>query len=203
MTVTLSEQPTDVEYAFLADARSAIDDLVGDRFKVEILDGRIDVSPLARSGHDEIVGELHLALGDQLDRRRYSLSQRIEFVVDESNHPQPDLAVISKELRRRTMDRTNYPASDALLVVEVTSPSNLMDDRRWGLKYKAYAKGMVPLYLLVDAHAPTGPELTLYSHPTGTRYNVQITVKFGEPLRLVEPFERVVIDSSILPVPEA
>lgn len=205
MTVTLPERPADLDgpepELDLATVRSAIDDLVDGRYKVEILGGEIIVSPLARTLHDRIVNRLHSHLVRTLDEDAYDLTQRVEFVVDEANSPQPDLAIMDAALRDETLDATEYAAKDALLVVEVTSPSNCTDDRKWGRKYKAYAKGRVPIYLLVDPHAPTGPEITVFTQPNGLRYVAAATVKFGEPLNLPEPFAAVAIDSGRFPVP--
>jgi Uma2 family endonuclease len=201
MTVTLSERPTDVEHLSLADVRSAIDDLVGDRFRVEILGGEVIVSPLARTLHMLIVMDVRRLLDDGCDRDRLAVTERLELFVDKDNRPQPDLAVIPVKAATRDLDATALPASDALLVVEVASPSNGDDDRKWGKKYKAYAKGLVPTYLLIDPHAEGGPEITVFEHPTGTRYNAETTVRFGEKLLLPEPFDTVEIDSSRFPVP--
>ena len=203
--MTLPERPADLDgpepELDLATVRSAIDDLVDGRYKVEILGGEIIVSPLARTLHDRIVSRLEHMIYDAIGDESYDLSQRVEFVVDEENSPQPDLAIMDAALRENTLDATEYAAKDALLVVEVTSPSNCTDDRKWGRKYKAYAKGRVPLYLLIDPHAPTGPEITVFTQPNGLRYIAAATVKFGEPLNLPEPFDAVSIDSSRFPVP--
>jgi Uma2 family endonuclease len=185
----------------LNELRSITEAGVGDRAKVEILGGEIIVSTMPEARHDVIVQRLHnlvlRALGDEV----YDFTQRVEFVVDEENGPQPDLAIMDAALRDRTLDATEYAAKDALLVVEVTSPNNAPQDRKWGLKYKAYAKGRVPVYLLIDPHAETGPSLTLFTQPNGTRYQAEATVPFGTPLRLSEPFDAVVVDSSRFPVP--
>lgn len=199
--MTLPERPVAVDGENLAAWRSAIEQLVGDQAKVEILGGGIIVSPLARTLHDKIVSRLHAVFVRVLDEDTYDVSQRIEFVVDELNSPQPDLALISTQLRNDTLDATEYAAKEALLVVEVTSPSNGANDRKWGIKYKAYAKGLVPVYLLVDPYAASGPEIRLFTGPTGTRYNTEKTVSFGDELRLPEPFDAVVIDSSRFPLP--
>jgi Uma2 family endonuclease len=137
------------------------------------------------------------AIGDE----KYDLSQRVEFVVDERNSPQPDLAIMDAALRDDTLEATEYAAKDALLVVEVTSPSNAANDRKWGLKYEAYAKGLVPIYLLIDPHAGAGPTLTLFTQPDGKRYQAETTVPFGTPLTLPEPFDATTIDSSRFPAP--
>jgi Uma2 family endonuclease len=206
MTVTLPERPADLiepepEGPDFATLRSAIDDLVDGRLKVEIIGGEIIVSPLARTLHDRIVNRLNNLLARTLDEDTYDLSQRVEFVVDEANSPQPDLAVMEVAIRDDTLAATEYAAKDALLVVEVTSPSNGVNDRKWGHKYKAYAKGLVPIYLLIDPHAEAGPSLTLFTQPNGTRYQAEATVPFGASLQLPEPFDAVVVDSSRFPMP--
>ena len=205
--MTLPERPADLvepkPELGLAAVRSAIDDLVDGRYKVEILGGEIIVSPLARTLHDRIVSRLEHMIYDAIGDETYDLTQRVEYVVDEANSPQPDLAIMDAALRGDTLDATEYAAKDALLVVEVTSPSNAMNDRKWGLKYKAYAKGRVPIYLLVDPHAPTGPQITVFTQPNGTRYITEATVKFGEPLNLPKPFDAVAIDSGRFPTPSA
>lgn len=201
MTVTLSEDPARLGSTTVAELRSAIEDLVGDRAKVEILGGEVIVSPLAIGLHDRIVSRLEHMIYDVIGDEAYDLSQRVEFVVDEANSPQPDVAIMNIAVRDDALTATEYAAKDAMLVAEVTSPSNGNDDRKWGRKYKAYAKGLVPIYLLVDPHAETGPSLTLFTQPNGTRYQAEATVTFGTPLRLPEPFDAVTIDSSRFPVP--
>ena len=78
-------------------------------------------------------------------------------------------------------------AEHALLVVEITSPSNADQDRKrklWG-----YAHGPVPLYLLVDPHASDGPHVTLYSTPDAGVYQNSTRVRYGEVITLPEPFD--------------
>lgn len=202
--MTLPERPMDlVEPEFEPDfgmLRSAIENTVGDRYKVEILGGSIIVSPMARNIHALVV----LALNRLLTRTlpdEYAVSERLEFAVDESNSPQPDLAVLPYDAMRADLDATTNSPSEALLVVEVTSPSNAQSDRKWGPKYKAYAKGLVPTYLLIDLYAEDGPSMTLFTEPNGTRYLAEQTVPIGRKLHLPEPFDDVVIDSSRFPPP--
>jgi hypothetical protein len=71
-----------------------------------------------------------------------------------------------------------------------------------GLRYKACAQGLVPIYLLVDPHSETETSLTLFTQPDGTRYRAETTISFGTPLRLPEPCDAVVVDSSRFPVPK-
>lgn len=203
MTVALIERPADILDVKLVSLRAEINNLLGDRCKIEILGGDVKVSPLAMTLHDKIVNQLHLAFARALNEDDFDLTQRVEFVVDAWNSPQPDLAVMSAELRSTTLTATEYHVKDALLVVEVTSPSNAENDRKWGFKYKAYAKGMVPAYLLVDPHAKHGPSLSLFTQPTGTRYEYETSIPFGKTLILPEPFDTVEFDSGRFPVPAA
>jgi len=71
-----------------------------------------------------------------------------------------------------------------------------VNDRKRGLKYTAYANGTIPIYLLIDPHAEGCPPMTLFTEPTGTRYTYERVVPFGKELRLPEPFDAVVTDSS-------
>lgn len=200
--MTLSERPPRVrlQAGQLRELRDAIERLVEDGVKVEILGGEVRTLPTPTVQHDLIVSELQETFLLGLDRSRYRTSQRAEFAIDAWNSPQPDLAVVSRDLGSRPLTTTEYEASAALLVVEVTSPSNGNDDRKWGKKYKAYAKGMIPVYLLVDPHAAAGPSLTLFTKPTGTRYQVEEQVPFGAKLVLPPPFDQATIDSTSFPL---
>lgn len=74
---------------------------------------------------------------------------------------------------------------DVLLVLEVTS-SKADQDRK--IKRYCYARGGVPLYLLIDRQEHT---ITLFSEPGGTAdlidYRQDARVPFGKPLELPEP----------------
>lgn len=185
----------------LAEMRSTIELALGDGCKVQILGGNVIVSPLARNLHMLIVTAVRRALDRGCDPDEYIVTERVEFVVDAFNSPQPDIAVIRCTAAEKDLEATASPIADALLVVEVTSPSNSGDDRKWGPKYKAYAKGFVPIYLLIDPQSEDGPSMTLFTEPNGTRFVHETTVPFGEVVWLPEPFEAVVIDSGRFPVP--
>ncbi len=92
---------------------------------------------------------------------------------------------------------SHVPAALAELVVEVTSQSNARHDRV--SKPAAYATAGIPLCLLVDRWAPGGPTVTLYDEPKGDVYRVLSAAKFGDPVRLPEPFD-LTIDTSEFPV---
>jgi Uma2 family endonuclease len=107
----------------------------------------------------------------------------------------PDLLVAP--VRECAEAESHIPAALAELVVEVTSTSNARHDRV--SKPAAYATAGIPLYLLVDRWAPGGPTATLYGEPKGEAYRVLSAVKFGDPIKLPDPFD-VTIDTSEFPV---
>ncbi|WP_307811159.1 Uma2 family endonuclease [Streptomyces fildesensis] len=88
-------------------------------------------------------------------------------------------------------------ASEAHLVVEITSPGNAGQDRI--SKPAAYACAGVRLYLLIDSWAPGGPTVTLFSEPEGDVYRSHHAVKFGDPIELPAPFA-ITLDTGSFPV---
>ncbi|MFF2409161.1 Uma2 family endonuclease [Streptomyces sp. NPDC058092] len=101
----------------------------------------------------------------------------------------PDLVIMERELIMAADPETSDPmdASDALLIVEITSKGNARDDRT--KKYRAYARAGVPMYLLIDRFDTRGAMATLFTEPNedGT-YKHSDPVPFGKPLMLPEPF---------------
>lgn len=86
------------------------------------------------------------------------------------------------------------PADQLILAVEITSPSNAERDRV--KKTKAYARGGVPLFLLIDPLHESGPTTLVMSDPLDHgMYGRVIAVPFGEPIKLGEPFD-VELDTS-------
>ncbi|MEV7600871.1 Uma2 family endonuclease [Kitasatospora sp. NPDC089797] len=75
------------------------------------------------------------------------------------------------------------PAEEALVAVEVVPPSDAGND--WVDKLRDYAVMHVPLYLIVDPREGT---VTLFSEPNHDRYHVRHDRKFGDGMRVPEPF---------------
>lgn len=95
-------------------------------------------------------------------------------------------------------DPPSVSAEHALLVVEITSKDNADEDR--GPKKSAYARGGVPLYLLIDRWAEHGPQVILFSDPAGFHYRTSHTVPFGESITIPAPFD-IELDTSAFPPP--
>ncbi|ANP49058.1 Uma2 family endonuclease [Streptomyces griseochromogenes] len=163
--------------------------------KVEIIEGIITVSPSPAFRHNVIA--------ERIQRRLYSVTpddwgifQTLSIAVPSRlGMLIPDLLVTPVQERPET--DSYIPAALAELVVEVTSKSNARHDRV--SKPAAYATAGIPLYLLVDPWAPGGPTATLYGEPKGEGYRTLSAVKFGDPIKLPEPFD-VTIDTGEFPV---
>lgn len=163
--------------------------------KVEIIEGVITVSPSPAKQHNLIAAKvarrLLAAIPDDwnvFQTQAVSLPSRLGMFI-------PDLVVAAEA--ELDGPGTDMPAGAAELVVEVTSPSNARHDRI--SKPAAYATAGIPLYLLIDRWAPGGPTITLYGEPRGDVYRVLSACKFGEPIKLPEPFD-LEIDTSAFPV---
>lgn len=74
------------------------------------------------------------------------------------------------------------PCDGVAMVLEVTSTKPRIDREA---KRRCYARGGIPLYLLVDRDVSS---ITLFSDPERDDYRQHCTLPFGKPLALPEPF---------------
>ncbi|MFG2330366.1 Uma2 family endonuclease [Streptomyces sp. NPDC048604] len=164
--------------------------------KVEIIEGIITVSPSPTVRHNLAASRVHRRLHSVIpddwevfQTQSIAVASRLGMFI-------PDLVVVPAEAAD---GRPGYyiPAEPALLVAEVTSPSNANHDRI--MKAAAYAEAGVPLYLLIDAYAPGGPTVTLYGEPKDDVYRVLRAVPFGEKIQIPAPFD-LTLDTAEFPV---
>ncbi|NYH79084.1 Uma2 family endonuclease [Actinopolyspora biskrensis] len=159
---------------------------VPEGWRAEIIGERIVMSPPPGHAHNLVADRLHRALvrGSPDD---WAIFQTAGVSVSpHSGLFVPDLLVIPRDRVPADTSPDPVPAALALLVVEITSPSNPDTDRT--TKLAAYARAEVPLYLLVDRHAPDEPAVSLYSEPSDGHYRRLVRVPFGESLTVPEPF---------------
>ncbi|MFI9271699.1 Uma2 family endonuclease [Kitasatospora sp. NPDC052896] len=173
-----------------------------DGTRVEVVGGEIVVSPAPVFLHAGIVATIQRVIDargtmDPLFPWRSMQGLGLDMVEIGDGYI-PDLLVFHVDIEARGWS----DAPDALtpdqveLVVEVTSKSNAHNDRRpvigrrtQGTKWSGYARAGISHYLLVDRD-PKRPGVTLYSAPDrfAGRYDEQTTWKFGDVVRLPEPF---------------
>ncbi|MFM9551685.1 MULTISPECIES: Uma2 family endonuclease [Streptomyces] len=157
-----------------------------DGFRAELIEGEIVVTALPEGDHEDCVG---LILSQVLKRSRTDMqfSGRKGLTLGRADgspqdHVIPDGAFAAQSLRLYRGAVAWMPSQGVSMVLEVTSTRPEVDRE---VKRRCYARGGVPLYLLIDRDIS---EATLFSDPRGDDYRERRTVPFGKPLSLPEPF---------------
>jgi Uma2 family endonuclease len=159
--------------------------------RVELLDGRLVMSPPPTVRHNDAVWWLVEELFEVATRNRWRLLQTTAVHIEATrDRPQPDLVVAPRSALQ--YDDHELYAHGVLLVAEVVSPSSRHDDREF--KRDAYARGGAPLYLLIDPHKAE-KSVTLFSDPHPDGYRSRTRVPFGDEITLPEPFG-IVLDTA-------
>jgi Uma2 family endonuclease len=199
-----------VAHFMLPDASYAMwvrDELAGylhlpkDGTRVEVIGGEIVVSPGHSVDHNGMVRDIDRGLfaaeltDPTVVRRSVQTIDLNMFEIGDGYIP--DLIVMDAEVlaeARETKAKHLLPYQ-VDLVVEVTSRSNAVSDRKpdqkrkAGTKWSGYAHAGIPYYLLVDRD-PKVCGTTLYANPdmrAGTYAELQAR-GFGETIRLPHPF---------------
>ncbi|WP_212910493.1 Uma2 family endonuclease [Streptomyces sp. TS71-3] len=182
MTAMPHEPLTEAEV--LLDGFLALDTPEG--FRAELIEGDIVVTPPPDGDHEDYIG----LIADEVSRRSRT---RMQFAGNKGlklpsgtakpiAHVIPDATFAPRDMRLFRGAEAWMPPNGVALVLEVTSakPQRDREDKR-----RCYARGEIPLYLLVDREAAS---LTLFSEPEGDDYRQLCTVPFGKALPLPEPF---------------
>ncbi|MDT0528745.1 Uma2 family endonuclease [Micromonospora sp. DSM 115977] len=122
----------------------------------ELVNGRLIV-PSPTAVHQDLCVELLLALRVNCPTE-YLVSIDLSMRIDRRNEPRPDVVAI----RREHADRSPVPVEDALLAVEVLSPTSTFRDLYD--KAKVYAHAGVRTYWVVD---PLHERMTLTEYTLG------------------------------------
>ncbi|WP_079405898.1 Uma2 family endonuclease [Streptomyces sp. 3211] len=164
--------------------------------KVEIVEGIVTVAPPPVNHHNYIAHQVHRALLAVVPDDSGIYQTLNVAVPSRSGLFIPDLVVVHDQV---VLEDANYiPAAAAELVVEITSKSNAVNDRV--AKLHGYATAGIPLYLLIDPHSSGEPAIHLYGEPGNGTYRLLWSGKFGEAVKLPEPFN-LAIDTSTFPRP--
>ncbi|NVI92139.1 Uma2 family endonuclease [Actinomadura sp. BRA 177] len=186
--------------------RGEVDDLLDlpyEGLRVEIIGGRIVVSPAPTVAHACILSDISSALtaASFKDPDFPWKSTQVVNLYRRSASPSciPDLLVLETDVLNAAGDAEapGLMPDEIEMAVEATSPSNFEQDRppTGGRrlanpnKWSGYAEVEIPYYLLVD-RSPKEAKTTLYSIPdqsTGA-YLHRESWEFGETIQLPEPF---------------
>ncbi|MFE3719795.1 Uma2 family endonuclease [Streptomyces cyaneofuscatus] len=155
-------------------------------FRAELIEGEIVVTPPPDGDHEDYIG----LIVDQVARRART---RMQFSGNKGlklrsgggcpkNHAIPDGTFAPLDLRLFRGADPWMPCEGIALVVEVTSTKPQADREA---KRRCYARGGIPLYLLIDRDESS---VTLFSDPADADYRQHLTIPYGKPLPLPEPF---------------
>lgn len=150
-------------------------------YRVEIIEGEIIVSPSPQGPHIKITTRLERALQDASPSEMDAVQFVTLDLVETGQRYIPDVVVLPSRLLDEPISL--FPSDAALLVAEVTSPSNATTDRV--RKLRGYARSHIPMYVLVDRQEKS---TTLFTAPEDGIYRGDVRVPFGEKLILPEPF---------------
>ncbi len=155
-------------------------------FRAELIEGEIVVTAPPDGDHED-----HISLiAEQVFTRSET---RMQFSGNKGlkvprgglrvrNHVIPDGTFAPRGLRLFRGAESWMPCDGVATVVEVTSTK---PDRDRTAKRHCYARGGIPLYLLVDREKS---DVTLFGDPEGADYRQHVTVPFGKQLDLPAPF---------------
>ncbi|MFF8843873.1 Uma2 family endonuclease [Streptomyces sp. NPDC015127] len=182
MTAMPHEPLTQAE--FLLEGFLALDTPEG--FRAELIEGEIVVTPPPDGDHEDYIG---LIVGQVYRRSRTDMqfSGNKGLTLKEApgaprDHVIPDGTFAPEVLRLYRGADSWMPCDGVAMVLEVTSRRPNVDRE---VKRRCYARGGIPLYLLVDRDTST---VTLFSDPEDGEYIRRDLAAFGKPLLLPEPF---------------
>lgn len=155
-------------------------------FRAELIEGEIVVTPPPDGDHED---HISVIMKQVIRRARtdmdFSGNKGLRLRSGggrPKNHAIPDGTFAPTELRLYRGADPWMPCEGVALVVEVTSSKPATD--RAGKRH-CYARGPVPLYLLVDREQSS---VTLFSDPQGDDCRQHCTIPFGKSIRLPVPF---------------
>ncbi|OIJ97093.1 Uma2 family endonuclease [Streptomyces colonosanans] len=155
-------------------------------FRAELIEGEIVVTPPPDGDHEDYIG---LIVSQVIRRARtdmqFSGNKGLKLQSGGAcprDHVIPDGTFAPRELRLYRGADSWMPCDGVAMVLEVTSTKPRTDREA---KRRCYARGGIPLYLLIDREASS---ITLFSDPEDDDYRQHCTLPFGKPLALPEPF---------------
>ncbi|MFD8234581.1 Uma2 family endonuclease [Streptomyces sp. NPDC059696] len=155
-----------------------------DGFRAELVEGEFVLTSLPDGHHEHCISRIM----SQLYRRsdvdvQFSGNKGLKLknaVGRPQDHVIPDGTVVAPRLFQGAPPW--MPCAGVTMVLEVTSTKPETDRLA---KRRCYARGGIPLYLLVDRDTSSA---TLFTEPGKGDYLRSHTAAFGRPLTLPEPF---------------
>jgi Uma2 family endonuclease len=132
----------------------------------ELIDGSFIVSPPATTEHNTIARWLAIALSDANPADDFVIGTGQSTTIDAHNELRPDVIVAPAGCLRQPL----FPLAGAQLVVEVVSPTSMLQDVE--IKRALYARSGIPAYWIVapQSDRPTISLTELVLEEPGGRY---------------------------------
>ncbi|MGV9254401.1 Uma2 family endonuclease [Streptomyces sp. NPDC003697] len=155
-------------------------------FRAELIEGEIVVTPPTDGDHEDYIG---LIVTQVIRRSRtdmqFSGNKGLKLRSGGAcpkNHVIPNGTFAPTALRLYRGAGPWMPCDGVAMVVEVTSTKPQADREA---KRRCYARGGIPLHLLVDRETSS---ITLLGDPEQDEYRERRTRPLGKPIALPEPF---------------
>ncbi|MFF9451892.1 Uma2 family endonuclease [Streptomyces flaveolus] len=155
-------------------------------FRAELIEGEIVVTPPPDGDHEHYISRIMTQVirrsrtdMDFSGNKGLKLKNADGLLAD---HVIPDGTFAPERSMLYRGAEPWMPCDGVSLVLEVTSTKPRADREA---KRRAYARGGIPFYLLVDRQESS---ITLFSDPGQDDYRQHCTVAFGKPLTLPAPF---------------
>ncbi|MGO9920931.1 MAG: Uma2 family endonuclease [Isosphaeraceae bacterium] len=162
-------------YRFTVDQYDRMADLFEHR-RVELIDGYVVKKMTKKPPHAVTVEESRRLL-ERTTPAGWHLRQENPVIIPDYDEPEPDLAVVRGT--PRTYARRHPVAADIGLLVEVAE-TTLDVDR--GEKLRAYARGKVPVYWIVNL---VDQQIEVYTKPASKAYASCTIYKAGREVPFV------------------
>ncbi|MGP3686817.1 Uma2 family endonuclease [Streptomyces sp. IBSNAI002] len=149
--------------------------------RVEILQGRLTVTPPADGRHARTLTRLTVAFHEAgAERAGLEFLQGIGIWLPTGadDYAVPDFSLVEADFLDHKVVKNCYRPDVFRMILEVTS-SNWADDI--GTKVESYARAGVPVYVVADRRHD---EVVLHTDPRGTRYGMSKKFKRGTSLTL-------------------
>ena len=155
-------------------------------FRAELIEGEIVVTPPPDGEHEKYISRIvRQVIKHARTEMDFSGKKGLKLRSGEAcpkNHVVPDVTLAPLELDLFGSADSWMPCDGVAMVLEVTSTKPKADREA---KRRCYARGGIPLYLLVDRETSS---VTLFSDPEKDDYREHCTRPFGKPLALPGPF---------------
>ena len=154
-------------------------------FRAELIEGEIVVTPPPDGDHEDCIELIvNQVYGRSRTSMQFSGNKGLKLKSGggcPKNHVIPDGTFAPRALRLYRGADSWMPCEGVAMVLEVTSTKPGADRET---KRRCYARGGIPLHLLVDREASS---VTLFSDPENDDYREHCTRPFGKPITVPEP----------------